>query len=171
MTRQAWGDGLGAAEVPAGRVHVHDKRTARAWSTDVAAFLLGVAPVTEEQYANVTARDGGRASRGGLPVVEVSWWDAVSFCNALSERHGLEPVYDLDQAPDRVSAPGGGSGYRLPTEAEWEHACRAGTSGPRYGVIGEIAWHRDNSSEHAHPVATKQPNDWGLSDMLGNVWE
>lgn len=148
MTPQpSWPDGLDAVDVPAGRVYLHDKRTVRAWHTEVAAFCLGVAPVTEEQYADVTGRDYGSGLRAGFPVVEVSWWDAVSFCNALSERHGLEPVYDVDQA------------------------CRAGTGGPRYGVIDEIAWYRENSSEHAHQVATKRPNPWGLYDMLGNVWE
>jgi sulfatase modifying factor 1 len=62
-------------------------------------------------------------------------------------------------------------GYRLPTEAEWEHACRAGTTGARYGRLDEIAWHRGNSYERIHDVGGKQPNAWGLYDMLGNVWD
>lgn len=62
-------------------------------------------------------------------------------------------------------------GYRLPSEAEWEYACRAGTDGPRYGDIDSIAWYRENSGGYIHPVGQKQPNAWGLYDMLGNVWE
>ena len=62
-------------------------------------------------------------------------------------------------------------GYRLPTEAEWEYACRAGTTGPRYGPLDEIAWYRDNSGERIHEPAGKQPNAWGLHDMLANAWD
>lgn len=59
----------------------------------------------------------------------------------------------------------------MPTEAEWEHACRAGTAGPRYGELDEIGWYRGNSHERIHEVGGKRPNSWGLYDMLGNVWD
>ncbi|WP_435869724.1 formylglycine-generating enzyme family protein [Actinoplanes xinjiangensis] len=62
-------------------------------------------------------------------------------------------------------------GYRLPIEAEWEYACRAGTDGPRYGPLDDVAWHRGNSGERPHDVGTRRANPWGLHDMLGNVWE
>ena len=62
-------------------------------------------------------------------------------------------------------------GYRLPTEAEWEYACRAGTTGPRYGPLDVIAFYRQNSGERVHAVGSKRPNAWGLYDLLGNVWE
>jgi formylglycine-generating enzyme required for sulfatase activity len=62
-------------------------------------------------------------------------------------------------------------GFRLPSEAEWEYACRSGDSGVRYGALEEIAWYRGNSGGTVHDVATRQPNAWGLHDMIGNVWE
>lgn len=62
-------------------------------------------------------------------------------------------------------------GYRLPTDAEWQYACKAGTPGYRYGEIGDIAWYADNSGGRVHDVGDKVPNPWGLFDMLGNVWE
>ena len=65
----------------------------------------------------------------------------------------------------------GTDSLRLPTEAEWEYACRAGTTGARYGKLGEVAWYEDNSDGETHRVGTKAPNAWGLYDMLGNVWE
>ncbi len=99
----------------------------------------------------------------------VSWIEAVRFCNGLSEYAGLTPVYRVDG--EQVELVSSADGYRLPTEAEWEYACRAGTSGPRYGQLDEIAWYRGNSEGHAHPVGSLRPNAWGLYDMLGNMWE
>ncbi|RSM56025.1 sulfatase-modifying factor protein [Amycolatopsis sp. WAC 01376] len=139
--------------VPAGEVTLSDRRTQRSWAVDVASFLLAPVPVTREP--------------GRLPLVEVSWPDTLRFCNTLSEREGLTPAYELDSSTWDRSA----NGYRLPTEAEWEHACRAGTTGPRYGTLDEIAWYRENSAESVHEVGGKAPNAWGLHDMLGNVWE
>ncbi|WP_414942428.1 formylglycine-generating enzyme family protein [Amycolatopsis sp. cmx-11-51] len=139
--------------VPAGEVTLSDRRTQRNWTVDVESFLLAPVPAT---------REGDR-----LPVVDVSWLDALQFCNTLSEREGLTPAYGLDSLSWDRSA----NGYRLPSEAEWEHACRAGTTGPRYGPLDEIAWYRENSAESVHDVGGKTPNAWGLHDMLGNVWE
>ncbi|WP_410646997.1 formylglycine-generating enzyme family protein [Amycolatopsis sp. cmx-4-54] len=139
--------------VPAGEVTLADRRTQRQWTVDVASFLLASAPVTREP--------------GRLPLVDVSWQDALRYCNTLSEREGLAPVYQLDSLAWDRSA----NGYRLPSEAEWEHACRAGTTGPRYGPLDEIAWYREISAETVHEVGGKAPNAWGLYDMLGNVWE
>ncbi|GGQ08981.1 formylglycine-generating enzyme family protein [Streptomyces roseolilacinus] len=163
------------AAVPGGLVTLTDRRTRRSWAVDVAPYLLGTVPVTREWYARVTGErpgDGG-AGQGRLPVEGVSWGDAVRFCNALSRREGLAPAYrvhgDGDEA--EVTWERSADGYRLPTEAEWEHACRAGTGGPRYGPLDEVAWYRGNSRERPHPVGGRLPNAWGLYDMLGNVWE
>lgn len=92
----------------------------------------------------------------------------MRFCNALSVHEGLSPVYSFGAVVEWDRAT---EGYRLPTEAEWEHACRAGTDGPRYGDLDEIAWHRGNSGERIHEVGGKRPNAWGLHDMIGNAWD
>ena len=89
--------------------------------------------------------------RGNRPVINVSWNDANNFCKWFSRKIG-EKVH-------------------LPTEAQWEYACRAGTTGDRYGELDEIAWNKKNSGKKTHPVAQKKPNAFGLYDMLGNVWE
>lgn len=163
--------------VPHGRVTLSDKRTERHWTVEVEACLLGVHPVTQAQYAAVTGTRPSTVYGDRLPVTDVSWWDAVRYCNARSEREGLRPVYRIAPSEGDAAAGNGierdqtADGYRLPDEAEWEHACRAGTTGPRYGALDAIAWYRDNSGERIHEVGGKSPNRWGLHDMLGNVWE
>ncbi|MFG2576819.1 formylglycine-generating enzyme family protein [Streptomyces sp. NPDC048481] len=163
--------GLTMIEVPPGRVTLSDRRTRRSWAVDVAPHLLAAHPVTREQYARVAGRPGPGDGTDRLPVESVSWWDAVRHCNALSAHEGLTPAYRVDTGGDLVHLDASADGYRLPTEAEWEHACRAGTSGPRYGPLDDIAWHRGNSGERLHEVGGLLPNPWGLYDMLGNVWE
>ncbi|MFD9124094.1 formylglycine-generating enzyme family protein [Kitasatospora sp. NPDC059571] len=187
--------------VPPGRVALSDRRTQRTWTVGVAPFRLAAFPVTRRQWNAVTgdrpggadgsasgadARPSGADARSSgadgelRPVAEVSWREAVAFCNALSLREGLVPAYRIRPAGAGAGADAGAGdvewdrasdGYRLPTEAEWEHACRAGTGGPRYGPLDEIAWHRGNSGERSRPVGGRRPNPWGLHDMLGNVWE
>jgi sulfatase modifying factor 1 len=154
--------------IPPGSVTLSDRRTQRSWSLELAPYRLAAVPITQARYAKVTGRRPSTAHGDQLPVESVSWLDAVRFCNALSEREGLAPAYRLH---DDVEWDASADGYRLPTEAEWEHACRAGTTGARYGQLDEIAWHRGNSSERIHEAGGKQPNAWGLYDMLGNVWE
>jgi formylglycine-generating enzyme required for sulfatase activity len=109
------------------------------------------------------------------PVEQVVWLDAVKFCNKLSEREGIAPFYEIDGAKVTV-ADWNRPGYRLPTEAEWQYACRANTStrypfGDDAARLGEYGWFSGNSGDKTHPVGEKRPNGFGLYDMLGNVSE
>jgi formylglycine-generating enzyme required for sulfatase activity len=157
--------------IPAGHVELSDRRLGRTWTVELAPYQLAAVQVTQEQYARVVDEWPSSAEGGRLPVEGVSWWDAVRFCNALSHEEGLTPAYGWAGEGEAIVWNTSADGYRLPTEAEWEHACRAGTVGPRYGRLDDIAWYRDNSQECSHPVGAKQANAWGLHDMLGNVWE
>ncbi len=108
----------------------------------------------------------------GLPVEQVTWPKAALFCNARSRFEGLKPCYNEETAECDFDA----DGYRLPTEAEWEYACRAGTTtdysfGNDPRKVGEVAWFADNSGKKTHRVAQKKANPWGLFDMHGNVAE
>lgn len=137
----------------------------------LAPYRIGAVPVTQSWYAEVTGQWPSATRGERLPVESVSWWDAVRFCNALSRQEDLKPTYRIDADAEDVEWDSAADGYRLPTEAEWEHACRAGTTGPRYGELDEIAWYRVNSDGRMRDVGGKQPNAWGLYDMLGNVWD
>ena len=104
------------------------------------------------------------------PVETVSWREVILFCNLLSTRMDLTPAYLLDE-DELIEFNPKANGYRLPTEAEWEYGCKAGTTGVRYGELEKIAWYRDNAQKSTQDVGLKEPNPWGLYDMLGNVWE
>lgn len=155
--------------VPAGQVTLSDRRTRRSWHLEVASFEIAINPLTQGEYADMTGEWPGATCGERLPVEGVSWRDAIRFCNTLSEHAGLASAYRMDG--DDVAWDTSANGYRLPTEAEWERACRAGTTGPRYGALDAIAWYRDNSDGRPHEVGGKEPNPWGLYDTLGNVWE
>jgi formylglycine-generating enzyme required for sulfatase activity len=145
-------------------------------------FYLGVHEVTQGQYRSVTGQSPSKfKGSDDLPVEQVSWNDAVAFCNRLSEQERLAPYYKVAgteailRGEDEVTILGG-EGYRLPTEAEWEYACRAGsTSRYCYGddaaSLGDYAWYFGNSDGGTSPVGQKRPNAFGLYDMHGNVFE
>ncbi|MGW0520698.1 formylglycine-generating enzyme family protein [Crossiella sp. NPDC003009] len=155
--------------VPPGQVTLTDRRTQQTWQVDLAPYQIATHQVTQSQYAEVTGTRPSTTKGENLPVESVSWRDAITFCNKLSHQERLTPAYHLDS--ENIEWDKTATGYRLPTEAEWQYACQAGTKAPRYGNLDDIAWHRDNSNEQVHPVGEKQPNAWGLHDMLGNVWE
>ncbi|ASA20375.1 cytoplasmic protein [Paenibacillus donghaensis] len=163
-------DGLMAA-IPGGAIELRDDRTEAQWKVNLKPFLLARYPVTKELYAAVTGGTPSTSNADRKPVVSVSWQDAVLFCNRLSGHLGLNEYYTISDNGASVLCNVESDGYRLPSEAEWQYACKAGTTGYRYGELDQIAWYDENSAGTAHEVGHKQPNAWGLHDMLGNVWE
>jgi formylglycine-generating enzyme len=128
--------------------------------------------VTQKVFEALAGKNPSKFIAPDKPVERVSWLAAVQFCNMRSAKEGLKPCYDLKTLECDFTA----DGYRLPTEAEWEYACRAGTStsyffGSEPGDLGKYAWFKGNSEKTTHPVKQKLPNPWGLCDMYGNVAE
>jgi formylglycine-generating enzyme required for sulfatase activity len=124
-------------------------------------FWLGKTEVTQAQYEAVMGTNPSLFREGGAnrPVEQVSWNDAMAFCAALTAR---------ERAAGRLDA---GYVYTLPTEAQWEYAYRAGTTGAYPGEVAAMAWHEGNSEGRTHPVGQRAPNAWGFHDMPGNVLE
>lgn len=140
------------------------------------AFALSETEVTQRQYAQLLGTNPSQfPGDPERPIENVSWWEAVAYCNQLSLKEGLPPCYQLDG--QNVGWPQGLKcrGYRLPTEAEWEYAARANSGQyQQYAgsdVAGDVAWYNVNATNTTHPVRTKQANQWGLYDLSGNVWE
>ncbi len=157
--------------IPAGTVDMRDDRTKETWSVEVDSFELCKFPITQALYKAVTNENPSTFNGDRLPVETVTWIEAVSFCNKLSEYLGKIKCYTIDLETQKVILDSKVNGYRLPTEAEWQYACQAGTKEIRYGELDEIAWFKENSNNQTQEVGLKKPNDWGLYDMLGNVWE
>jgi formylglycine-generating enzyme required for sulfatase activity len=158
-------------EIPSGEIELRDDRTKQKWTVQVNPFLLGKFPVTQELYLEITNEEPSTIKGSKNPVETVSWKDAVIFCNNVSEKMGLNSFYQIQVDNETIIFDISANGFRLPTEAEWEYACKAGTTGIRYGDLNNIAWYKENAQMKSHIVGQKEPNDWGLYDMLGNVWE
>ena len=151
--------GMHFVPIPAGTFTMGDEYAHKVTLTQ--SFHLGQHEVTQEQYEKVMGATPSEFKGPQKPVEQVSWDDAVEFCRKLSELPGEKST---------------GYVYRLPTEAEWEYACRAGTTteysfGDSKSELGDYAWYDKNSGKTTHPVGGKKPNAWGLYDMHGNVFE
>lgn len=154
------------ARLPAGSVTLHDARRKSVRTVDLESFEIGVYPVTEEQMADVL---GIAARHPRRPATDLSWLRAVRLCNAASDWEGLNRAYSFDG--DEITWHVDSDGFRLPTEAEWEYACRAGSTGAQYGPLTDIAWTSADGVSTPQDVGAKLPNLNGLFDTLGNVWE
>lgn len=157
------------------------------------AFEIQTTEVTREQYSSLRGYQPSKFSCANCPVEQVDWHEAAAYCNALSALKGYTACYNCTGTLSNVTCVTNSSfasanfylcpGYRLPTEAEWEYAYRAGTSASLYNnteVVNcstndvnsnLISWNFYNASSTTHAVGGKPANDWGLYDMAGNVWE
>jgi formylglycine-generating enzyme required for sulfatase activity len=141
-------------------------------AVSVSSFYIDKHSVTQELYEKVMGSNPSKRKDAKCPIEGAQWVDAVRFCNRCSEMDGLSPCYNLETWECNFAA----DGYRLPTEAEWEYACRAGGA-TRYGFgdsdkeLSKHGWFKTNSLGQSKPVGQKSPNRWGLHDMHGNVWQ
>ena len=161
-------------KVPGGLFQQGNSDNGPVHKVTLAGFSLGSSEVTQWQYQTVMGTNPSKFRGDDLPVEQVSWFDAVAFCNKLSVREGLTPYYTLKGVEVTTSAKA--TGYRLPTEAQWEYAARGGLKGQSFTYSGgnepdPLGWYDENSDMKSHPVATKAPNSLGLFDLTGNVKE
>jgi formylglycine-generating enzyme required for sulfatase activity len=142
----------------------------------LSSFYMSKYEVTQREYEEIMGVNPSHFKGSDMPVEYVSWYDAIEYCNRRSEIEGLTPAYTVEGSGESrtVIWDRNANGYRLPTEAEWEYACRAGTV-TAYSTGNEIAdntgWFRNNSGGSTRPVGQKPANAWGLHDMHGNVSE
>ncbi len=168
--------GIEMVLVPAGAFEMGSKNASPDESpvhtVHVSSFLMDRYEVTQGLYGRFPLPDPSHFKDPTRPGEQMNWADALEYCNERSLAEGLQPCYDVETGKCDFAA----DGYRLPTEAEWEYACRAGATtkysfGNNAGKLKTNAWFRQNSSGKTQPVGQKKPNPWGLFDMHGNVKE
>jgi formylglycine-generating enzyme required for sulfatase activity len=180
---------MGSPVTEAGRDSVDERRHGVRLTR---SFVAAEHEVTQADWLTVMGWNESNPQRADRPVEQITWFDAIDFCNRLSSRDGYDPVYDVGNisydghhiVQADVVPHWHNSGYRLPTEAEWEFACRAGSSGatfrgdltdlsctPLDPALDPVGWYCGNSHDATQPVGLKEGNPWGLKDVLGNVFE
>lgn len=168
--------GVVMMKLPGGEFTMGDPRGAAdakpVHKVKLSPFYIDKTEVTQESYLSLTGINTSKAQGDKNPVEQTSWVHAARYCNARSREEGLKPCYD----PKTWACDFEANGYRLPTEAEWEYACRAGTLtafsfGDSEQKLTAHAWTKSTSGGAPHPVGTKAANPWGLVDLHGNVME
>ena len=168
--------GIEMVLVPAGKFLMgdakgeEDERPPR--EVEVSAFLMDRTEVTQRRFEEAAGYNPAKRERKDDAGDQVRWTEAIDYCDKRSEREGLQPCYDLKTGACRFEA----NGYRLPTEAEWEYACRAGTTtrffvGDDPAGLDTYGWFDKNASKDSRPAGAKKPNPWGLYDRAGSLLE